>query len=307
VSRRGWILFTAMCVIWGIPYLLIKVAVGAFTPASLVLLRTSIGALLLVPIAAARGELRPLLKHWKPVLVYTFVEVAAPWFLLSDAETHLSSSLTGLLVAAVPLVGAVVAWMIGSEYRLDGRRILGLLVGFAGVAALLGFNLSGGNLGAFIEIFLVTVGYAVGPMIVSRQLAGVPAVGVVAVSLGLSAIAYIPVGVAQLPRAMPDLHVLASVALLGVVCTAVAFLIFFALIAEVGPVRSTVITYFNPAVALALGVALLGEPLTLGAAIGFALILAGSYLATRRGTVPAGKRPARSGLEGPAKEAAAIR
>jgi drug/metabolite transporter (DMT)-like permease len=289
MTRRGWLLFAAMGVIWGVPYLLIKVAVAELSPASLVLLRSATGALLLLPFAAARGAIAPLRPHWRWVLVYTVVEVAVPWMLISDAERHISSSLAGLLVAAVPFIGALLA-LTGGDDRVDARRTAGLLVGFLGVATLVGFDVSGGNLGAVGEIAVVTVGYALGPMIIARRLGGVPAVGVVAASLVLTAIVYAPVGIAQLPQHAPSVQVMLAVAALGVVCTAVAFLLFFALIAEVGPVRATVITYVNPAVALALGVLVLGEPFTAGAAAGFVLILAGSFLATRRSPSAAAPR-----------------
>jgi len=270
-----------MCVIWGVPYLLIKVAVADVSPATLVFLRTATGALLLVPVAAARGQLAPLLPRWRVLLIYTVVEIGLPWLLLSDAETRLSSSLSGLLVAAVPLIGAVLATAAGLDH-LDRRRVLGLLVGLAGVAALLGFDVSGGDLRAVGEIALVTVGYATGPLLITRPLAGLPSTGVVAASLGITALGYAPIGLTHLPSSLPGANVLASIAVLGVVCTAVAFLLFFALIAEVGPVRATVITYVNPAVAVLLGVALLGERFTAGTAAGFVLILAGCGLATRR-------------------------
>ena len=271
-----------MCFIWGIPYLLIKVAVSDLSPVTLVFFRTAIGAVLLVPLAAGRGNLRPLLPHWRAILVYTVVEVALPWFLLSDAETRLSSSLTGLLIAAVPFVGVILGRLTGTADRFDARRLFGLLVGFVGVAALVGLNVSARDFGAVGEVGLVTVGYALGPLIISSRLSDVPALGVVAVSLALPAVAYAPLALTHLPAAFPPVQVLVSIGLLGVLCTAIAFLVFFALIAEVGPVRATVITYVNPAVALALGVVLLGEPLTVGAVVGFALILLGLFLATRR-------------------------
>jgi len=271
-----------MCFIWGIPYLLIKVAVSDISPVTLVLFRTVIGALILVPIALARGDIAPALRHWRWVVAYTAIEVALPWFLVSDAELRLSSSLTGLLVAASPFAAVILGRLTGSNERFDARRLFGLVVGFVGVAVLVGFNVSARDLGAAGEIGLVAICYAVGPLIVSRRLADAPPIGVVAMSLVLPAIVYAPLGLSHLPAAIPPPHVLLAIGLLGVVCTALAFLLFFALIAEVGPVRATVITYVNPAVALALGVALLGEPLTIGAGAGFALILAGLFLATRR-------------------------
>ena len=283
MSRRGWALFVAMCLMWGIPYLLIKVAVSDLSPVTLVFFRTLIGAAMLMPLAAARGNLRPLVPHWRMILIYTLAEVALPWFFLSDAETRLSSSLTGLLIAAVPFVGVVLGWLTGSKERFDARRLFGLAVGFIGVAALVGFNVSARDFGAVGEVGLVAIGYAIGPMIIARRLSKVPALGVVAVSLTLPAIAYAPLGLTHLPSGIPPLPVLVSIAILGVVCTAIAFLVFFALIAEVGNVRATTALYVNPAVALVLGVVLLGEPFTVGAVVGFALILLGLFLATRRG------------------------
>jgi drug/metabolite transporter (DMT)-like permease len=281
VNRRGALLFAAMCVIWGIPYLMIRVAVRELAPVTLVFLRTGLAALLLMPVAAWRGELRPLAARWRPLLLYTAVEVAIPWVLLADAETELSSSLTGLLVAAVPLVGAAIL-----RERMGGLRWLGLLVGLAGVAALVGLDTKDVAAVPLVEIALVAIGYAAGPIILSRSLSDLPALGVVAASLVLTAVVYAPFAAFRLPDGMPSAHVVESVLGLAVVCTALAFLVFFALIGEVGPVRATVITYVNPAVAAVLGVALLDERLTLGMVVGFVLVLAGSVLATGRGPEP---------------------
>ena len=282
MTRRGWVLFATMALIWGIPYLFIKIAVGELTPATLVFLRTAIGTVLLLPLAATRKELTPLARHWKWILIYTFVEVAAPWFLLSDAERRISSSLTGLLIAATPSLGAILAWATSGQDRLDRRRIVGLAVGFVGVAALVGLDFGTNDLSAVGEVLLVALGYASGATIISRKLSTLPSLGVVAASLAITALVYGPVGIAQLPPTLPSPAIVFAVAVLSVVCTALAFVLFFALIAEAGSARATVITYVNPAVALALGVALLNEPLTVGIASGFVLIVLGSILATRR-------------------------
>lgn len=286
MSRRGWVLFLAMGVIWGIPYLLIKVAVEELAPSTLVLARTALAALLLLPFAFARGQIRPLLVRWRPFLLYTVIEICVPWLLLGYAEQRLSSSLTGLLIAAVPLVGAVIAVLSSDAERLDARRLLGLLAGMAGVGALVGFEVGSGDIVSIVAIAAVAICYAVGPVILARQLAGVPAMGVVAASLGVAALVYVPAGLAQAPATWPSANVVWSVVLLAVVCTALAFLVFLALIAEVGPARSVVITYLNPAVAVLLGVFLLNEAFTVATAVGFALILAGSVLATARTTAP---------------------
>jgi drug/metabolite transporter (DMT)-like permease len=288
MTRRGWILFAALGVIWGIPYLLIKVAVREITPASLVFLRTAIGAALLLPvIVAGRGDLRALLPRWRPIVAFTIIEMAIPWLLLSDAERHVTSSLAGLFMATVPLLGALLSRVSGRHEPLGGRRVVGLGVGLAGVVALVGLDLGASDAGAVAKLAVVVVGYAVGPMIVARKLSDLPTLEVVAVSLALCAVGYAPVGLAQLPRTLPALEVIGSVVVLGVLCTATAFLLFFRLIAEIGPVRSTVITYVNPAVAVAAGVALLGEPFTAGTGVGFVLILAGSWLATGSAAAPA--------------------
>ena len=281
MSRRGWLLFAAMCVIWGIPYLLIKVAVEDMSPAMLVLGRTVIAAALLLPIAAVRGELRVLRGYWVPLLAFAGIEIALPWVLLGAAETELSSSLTGLLIAATPLVAVLIARTTGDRQRFGLHTGVGLLLGVVGVGAIVGVSLEGASTVPLVEIAAVAVCYAVGPAILQRWLAGLPALGVIAASLAVTAVVYAPIAAFSIPEQTPSAEALGSVVGLAVICTALAFVLFFALIAEVGPVRSTVITYVNPAVAAVLGVAILDERFTLGMAVGFVLVLAGSVLATR--------------------------
>lgn len=287
MSKRGWVLFSAMCVIWGIPYLLIKVAVEELSPATLVLARTALAALILVPIALARGELRGLRTARRPLLAYTLIEICGPFVLLGYAETRLSSSVTGLLVAGVPLVGAALARFFGDGESLGVRRLAGLLIGLVGVAALVGLDLGTAEVPALIAMCGVALGYALGPMILNARLSDQPGLGVVAASLAIAAIVYVPVGTLQAPRELPSGDVIAAVIALAVICTGLAFLIFLQLVAEVGPARATVITYVNPAVAILLGVLILDESFTLGTAVGFVLVLVGSVLAT------SGRRPAK--------------
>jgi drug/metabolite transporter (DMT)-like permease len=300
VSRRGWILFAAMCVIWGIPYLLIKVAVEELAPATLVLARTGVAALVLVPIALAQGQFRGLGAVWKPLVLYTLAEMCGPFLLLGYAETRLSSSLTGLLIAAVPIVVALLSRLTGGQERLGARRLSGLLLGIVGVAALVGFDLRADNLLAVCAIGGVVLGYAIGPLVLARRLSDQPGLGVVAASLLLAALAYLPLGVAQAPRQWPSGRVLAAVLTLSLVCTALAFLVFFQLIAEVGSGRATVITYINPAVAVLLGVLVLDERFTLAIGAGFVLVLAGSVLATSRSSSSAADGPDAPLPSGPA-------
>ena len=267
-----------MCVIWGIPYLLIRVAVRELSPGTLVFARTAPAALLLLPLAVRRGALRPVLRRWRWVVVFAVVELAIPWLLLSGAERHLTSSTAGLLIAAVPLIAAVGYRFAGME-ALGRRRATGLVIGFAGVAALVGLDFGSLDPGALAAVAVVAVGYAAGPLIVATKLPDLPSLGVVGTAMALTALAYAPWAATHRPAHLSP-EVVASVILLTLVCSALAFLLFFELIAEVGPERSTVITYVNPAVAIVLGVALLGEPFTVGLAVGFPLIVAGSVLAT---------------------------
>ena len=281
MTRRGIVLFGLMSVIWGIPYLFIRVAVAEITPALLVLTRTALAAVILLPIALARVDLRPILARWHWVVAFAAVEIAIPWIALGSAERHLSSSLTGLLIAGVPLVGTALALATGGADRLGRAGLLGLLIGLVGVAAIVGGDYATSDPTALLQIVVVVVGYAVGPAILARRLGGLPTVGVMALSLALCAVVYVPIAAADIPSAMPSNNVVASVVILAVVCTAVAFLVFAALIDEVGPVRATVITYVNPAVAAVLGVLVLHEQFTPPMAIGFVLVILGSALATR--------------------------
>jgi drug/metabolite transporter (DMT)-like permease len=282
VTRRSLLLFIAMSVIWGLPYLFIRIAVSDLSPVVLVFARTAIGALILLPIVVVRGELRGLFKSWLPLLVFAAVEIGIPWIMLAGAERRITSSLAGLLVSAVPLVGVVIATSLGNREHLGAASLGGLLLGVAGVAAIVGFDLRASDWLALVQMAVVVVAYAVGPVIVSRYLNGLPSMAVIAVSLAAAAIVYLPFAAMQWPRSIPPTDTIVSVAVLAVVCTALAFVLFFALIAAIGPVRATVITYINPAVAALLGVVVLHESFTAGMAVGFVLVIAGSVLATRR-------------------------
>jgi len=297
MSRKGWLLFIALSVIWGIPYLLIRVAVRELSPPELVFFRTALAALVLVPLALHRGALRPLFARWRWVVVYTVVEIAIPWLLLFHAEQRLSSSTAGLLVASVPLIAVVLSRASGVADHFDARRLAGLAIGFAGVAALVGIDRGGTDPLAVAEMGGVALCYATGPFIISRRLAGLSSLGVVTASLVLTAVGYAPAGLHDLPASV-SVQTVAAVATLALICTATAFLLFFALIREVGPSRSTVITYVNPLVAVILGVVLLSEPLTLGIAIGMPLILLGSVLGTAPSLAASGKA-AEEATEGP--------
>jgi len=283
MSRRAWTLFAAMAVIWGIPYLFIKIAVVEMSPVALVGWRTLIGAAILLPIAARSGAVRAALRSWPYVVAFGLIEMAVPWVLLGHAETRVPSGFAGLMLAAVPIVGTVVAWLLGDRHALTRVRLVGLGVGVLGVASLVGLDWATGSIDplSVVELLVVAVCYAVAPAMASRKLAHVPSMGVVSVSLAVVALLYLPVTVVSVHTGLPSAGVVLSVLVLAIVCTALAFVLFFELIAEAGPVRATVITFVNPAVAVALGLVVLGEPLTWGTLVGFPLVLLGSYWATR--------------------------
>ncbi|MGY0232269.1 DMT family transporter [Longispora urticae] len=285
MTRRGWALFLALSVIWGVPYLLIRIAVVDIDPLVVAFGRTLIGAAVLLPIALYAKGMSSALKHWKWLLVYTLVEISGPWLLLGHAEKRLTSSTAGLLIAVVPLIAAVIVTRLGHD-RFDTRRLVGLGIGFAGVAALVGLDIHFSDLTAVGAIMLTALGYAIGPIIVSRKLGDASPIGVVTGSLVIATVLYAPFAPFLWPERIPA-DAGWSVLGLALICTVAAFLVFFALIAEVGPARATVITYINPAVALLLGVIVLSEPLTAGMAIGFPLVILGSILGTARTRKPA--------------------
>ena len=281
MTRRGLILFGVMSLIWGIPYLFIRVAVAEISPATLVFARTGIAAAILLPIALTRTDFRPVLARWRWVAAFAVIEMGVPWVLLGTAEQQIPSSLAGLLVAGVTLVATVVAVGTGGRDRVGPMGILGLLVGIVGVAAIVGVNLGSSNWLALAAMAVVVLGYAIGPAILARRLSGLSNVAVMAFSLSLCALAYAPVAFIQRPATLPSAGALGAVVVLGLVCTAAAFLLFWALIEEIGPVRSTVITYLNPAVAAVLGIVVLSESFTIVMGLGFGLVILGSLLATR--------------------------
>jgi len=292
VSKRGWFLFVALGIIWGTPYLFIRIAVADLSPAVVVFGRVMIAALILLPIAIQQGHARSLRTHWKGILTFAALEMCIPFGALGVAEKEISSSLTGLLIAMVPLINAVVSRQMGLDSVWDARRIIGLFVGFFGVGMLVGFDISVSNYWAIALCLVAAAGYALGPIIITKMLSDVASIGVIAWSLLVAGIVYSPfvayevlndswraTGITEVSQGA-----ILSVVALGVLCSAIAFVALFELIKAVGPTRTTVITYVNPAVAIILGVIVLSEPITTGIMIGFPLVLIGSVMATRRNT-----------------------
>ncbi|MET0511478.1 MAG: DMT family transporter [Thermoleophilaceae bacterium] len=281
MTARGWALFAAVSVVWGMPYLFIKIAVDdGLTPGFVAWSRVALAALVLLPVAIKTGALRGLPLRW--LVAFAIVEICIPFPLIGFGEQRISSSLAAILIATLPLVIAVLAMRFDDAERPTPTRLAGMLIGLAGVAALVGIDIGGrgDELVGAAAVLAATLGYACGPLIVKRRLAGADPLGPVTAAMGIASIILLPFGIGDFPVETPSTDALVSIVVLGLVCSALAFLLFFRLIAEVGPGRATVITYVNPVVALALGVAVLGESVTAGAIAGLLLILAGSWLAT---------------------------
>jgi drug/metabolite transporter (DMT)-like permease len=283
LSWRAWWAFAALGVIWGLPYFFIKLSVQELSPVVVAFGRVALGASILLPIARRRGALRSIGQHKAAICAFALAEFVIPFSVISYGERWISSSVTGILIAMVPLSIALIQRFFGVHEQLGTWRILGLGLGFVGVAALLGLGTISGLLGwAGVACMLIaTLGYAIGPLIIQRHLSGLDPYGPLAASLAVaSAVLLIPALLA-FPTRMPSMLALSSVAILGVVCTALAMLLMFYLVGHAGASRAAVITYINPAVAALLGVSLLHERLGLGGALAFVLILLGSWLATR--------------------------
>ncbi|HEX3278292.1 MAG TPA: DMT family transporter [Thermoleophilaceae bacterium] len=295
MSPRGWALFGAASVVWGVPYLFIKLAVDDFSPGFVAWSRVTLAAVILLPIAWHTGALRALPLRW--LAAFAFFEITLPFPLIAFGEQRVSSSLAAILIAAVPLVVAFLALRFDPAEQPTRTRFVGMLVGLGGVVALMGIDVAGktSELVGALAVLAATFGYACGPLIAKRHLTAVDPLGPVAAALGIASIYLLPLALLGWPTETPSGDAVASVVVLGLVCTAFGFLLFFRLIAEVGPSRATVITYVNPVVALALGVAILGEHVTTGAVAGLLLILAGSWLSTD-GRLPPGLAAVVGGL-----------
>jgi drug/metabolite transporter (DMT)-like permease len=283
VSWRAWGAFAALGIIWGLPYFFIKISVQELSPVVVAFGRVILGTSILLPIAWRRGALHSLGHHKAAICAFALAEFVIPFSVISFGERWISSSVTGILIAMVPLSIVLIQRFFGVYERLGGWRIAGLGIGFVGVAALLGFGTISGPWGwAGVACMLVaTLGYAIGPLIIQRHLSGLDPYGPLAASLLISSVVLIGPALLAFPAHMPTALVLASMAILGIVCTALAMLLMFYLVSHAGASRAAVITYINPAVAALLGVSLLHERLGLGGILAFVLILLGSWLATR--------------------------
>lgn len=284
MSRRNWFLFFFVGFIWGIPYLLIKVAVEDLSPPVIVFARVAIGAAILIPIAMKRGSLMPAIKAWKYVIPYAIGEMVGPWFLITAAEQNMTLGLTGLLVATVPIWTTIIASMHGDKTVWHHKRLLGILVGFIGIVLVVGIESFSGrqSIVAIAMVIVASIGYAWAVTMVTTKIPHIEPISINGVAMVFTAIVYLPFALIYAPDKAPSIEALSSVLALGLFPTAMAFILFFQLIKDIGTARGSLVTYLNTAFAVILGVIILSEPFTLGIAIGLPLVLIGSYFASRK-------------------------
>jgi len=288
MSRKGLLLFLATGIAWGLPYFFIRIAVEDFSTVTIVFARVVIGGAVLIPLAIHRKALLPAIKQWRWVLAFAAIEMVVPWWLITEAERNISSGLAGLLVATVPFFAILIAYFYqGDKSVKHPKTLMGLVIGFVGVVLLVGIDSLAGHISPVhvLMVIVAAVGYAIAPAIAAQKLNGVETVGVISLSLAMVAVVYAVPALIALPAeiaAGPAIESWIALGVLGVICSAVAFVIFFMLIREIGSARATLITYLNTAVALVLGILFLSEPLTLGIIIGFPLVLVGSYFASKK-------------------------
>jgi drug/metabolite transporter (DMT)-like permease len=287
MNGRAWALFVTMSLVWGLPYLLIKVAVAEVEPTVVVFVRLGVSAILLLPIAIATGALRRIRKRWRPLLGVAAGGIVLPFLLIAYGEQHITSSLAALLIASDPLFIVLLALRFDASERSTGTRLMGLLIGLLGVAVLVGLNVGGDTLAALgaAMVLLAALCYA-GSALLVKALGDVPRLGSVTVTLTVASLLLAPPALLNLPRSMPSPAVIGSLLALSIVCTALAYIVYFSLIATAGATRASLITYVNPAVAAILGAVVLSEPITLATLVGFGLILIGCALSSWTGRSP---------------------
>ena len=284
MTRKSWIQFGILGFLWGIPYLLLKVAVVDIPPPLIVAGRTIIGAAILIPIAIHRTSFMDAVRGIKYVLPYAFLEMVGPWILITTAEQEISSGLTGLLIATVPIFATIFTSMRGDHSVWQPKRIFGLIVGFVGIIALVGIESFNGdsNPKAIAMVILSAILYAYAVLMVTSNLPGVDGVAINGLAMGITFLFYLPIAIATWPSNPVSIKSIAALVALGVFSTAIAFMLFFAVIVEIGTARGSLTTYVNTAVAVVLGIIILKEPITLGIIVGLPLVVLGSYLASRK-------------------------
>jgi drug/metabolite transporter (DMT)-like permease len=278
VTRRNLLMLTTLALIWGASFMFIKIADRELAPATLIFGRIGLAAVALA-IAAPRGTLPLLREHARWLVVVGLVNTAIPFWLLSWGETRIQSGLASIIQAAVPIFNAALAFLFFRELRVTGVRLVGVAVGFVGVALLVGAQPQGKLLGALAVVGMAFC-YGAGGLLASRHLRVVPARVVALGTAAVAAVAAAPAGIAQAPHSLPSWKTLASIAVLGILGTAVAYLLFFALIASAGSGYASLVTYLVPPIALAYGAIFLDERFGATAFVALGVILAGVALGT---------------------------
>ncbi len=287
MSRKSWIQFGIVGFLWGIPYLLMKVAVADIPPPLIVAGRTFIGAAILIPIAMRKNTLKDAIKGIKYVAPYAVLEMVGPWILITNAEKEITSGLAGLLVATVPIFSTIFSSLRGDHSVWQPKRIFGLIVGFVGIVALVGIESITGtsNPKAIAMVILASILYAYAVLMITANLPGVDGIAINGVAMAITSIIYTPIAILMWPTNPVSFNAIASLVALGVFSTAIAFMLFFIVIVEIGPARGSLTTYVNTAIAVVLGIIILGEPITLGIIVGLPMVVLGSYLASRKATI----------------------
>jgi drug/metabolite transporter (DMT)-like permease len=274
--------------LWGVPYLFMRVAVREFDPSVVVFGRVIIGAAILFPIAISRGVMKQTMRGFKWIVAYALFEMCGPWYLITHAETKINSGLAGLLVATVPIWSTIYSSMAGDKTVWHAKRLMGIVIGFIGLVLIVGIETISGSADAFsvFQVVLAAILYSTAMAIILKGMPHGDGVAINAVAMAMTAIVFAPSALTNLPDSMPSFNATASLIGLGVLSTGWAFMIYFSLVKEIGQARGSMVTYLNTAFAVVLGVAILGEPLTVGIITGLPLVLIGSYFASRKPVTP---------------------
>ena len=283
MTRKSLFHFALVGLLWGIPYLLMKVAVEDFPPAAVVAGRTLIGATILIPVALYRKTFKGAVLGFKFVALYALMEMIGPWILITTAEQEINSGLAGLLVSTVPIFSTIITSLRGDHSVWQFKRIVGIVVGFIGLILVVGIESLSGNSDpvSIAMVILASVGYAYAVIMITTNLPLVDGIAINGLAMAITTIFWSPVAIAQWPSSI-SLNATLSLLALGIFSTAFAFMLFFKVMAEIGPARGSLVTYLNTAIAVVLGVIILNEPLTVGILVGLPLVLIGSYLASRK-------------------------
>jgi len=284
MSRKGWILFTLVGLLWGVPYLFMKVAVEELSTPMIVFTRLMIGAALLVPLALREGSLKSALKYWRYILLYAVLEMVIPWSLITSSQRDLSSGVVALLVATVPIWATLFAHQTGDSTAAHRVRIFGIIIGLIGITLIVGIESISdfGNIRALLQILVAAASYAWAVNMITRKAPGISGIAINGIAMMISSVIFAPFAIANRPETLPSLEVTLSMLGLGVPCSGIAFWVYFVVLDEIGPARASLVVYPNTAVAVVLGIVILREPITLAILIGLPLVLVGSYFASRK-------------------------